>query len=123
MNSLELLEKYPTAAQVVKSWYMGKMLESFADKNVPDDFKEFMRNQGVDNDKIAKMIDGSPRILFDVFDENDIVIQINTKDRFSYSINNAEATSSSWFSRKEAESEAIKIAFEMLNGKIDSNDL
>jgi hypothetical protein len=75
MSGIELLEKYPLAAKVVNEWVMQQMLESFNDESVPEDFKNYMLQQGVDNDKLAVMIDAQPRFLFDVFDHNDVIIQ------------------------------------------------
>jgi hypothetical protein len=73
MNGLELLEKHPLSAKIVRDWFMQKMIESVrGDNGVPEDFKNFMLEQGIENDKIAVMIDGNPRMLFDVFDENDV---------------------------------------------------
>ena len=74
MTGLELLEKYPLAKNVVKDWFMRTMLESFKDENVPEEFKQFMLEQGIEDDKVGKLIDVNVRILFDVFDENDIII-------------------------------------------------
>ena len=101
MTTLELLEQNPHTTLLIKAWYMEKMLESFKDDSVPDDFKEMMRAQPIDDDKIAKMIDGAPRLLFDFFDENNVIIQINTGKVFSYSINEGEVISGGWDNRKE----------------------
>ena len=74
MTGLELLEKYPLAAKVVKDWFLSQMLESFKDSTVPEDFKSYMLEQGIENDKVAVLIDINPRVLLDVFDSNDIII-------------------------------------------------
>jgi len=114
MSGIELLEKHPLAATVVKAWILEQMIESFKDETVPDEFKEYMRQQGVENDKVAVMIDANPRFLFDVFDVNKVFIQINAFKTFSYSINEGDVISGSWNTRKEAEKAAIDVAFEML---------
>lgn len=114
MSGIELLEKHPLAATVVKAWILEQMIESFKDETVPDEFKEYMRQQGVENDKVAVMIDSNPRFLFDVFDVNKVFIQINAYKTFSYSINDGDVISGSWWTRKEAEKAAIDVAFEML---------
>ena len=118
MEATKLLENYPKAAVVVKQWYLEKMLESLNNDALPEDFKEHVRKEGVDDDKIATIIDAGPRALFDVFDENHIYIQINVNaPYFSYSINDEDAVIGSWESRKEAERAAIEQAFELLNIK------
>ena len=118
MNGLELLDEYPKAAIVIKQWYLDKMLESLKDEDLPEDFKEHVRQQGITNENVSKMLEGMPRALFDVFDGQKVVIQINTFPSFSYSINEGDVISGSWETRKEAESAAIKEAFKLLNDKL-----
>jgi len=122
MTGLELLEKYPLAKKVVKEWFMRSMLESFKDENVPEDFKQFMLEQGVEDDKVGKLIDVNVRILFDVFDENDICINIersaNKIVEWSWEISPGHTENSVCKSRKEAEHAAIEKAFEILDSKL-----
>ena len=118
MTTLELLKEYPETTRLIKDWYMRMMLESFKDDSVPEDFKEMMRATPIDDDKISKMIDGAPRLLFDFFDENDVIIQINTGKVFSYSINKGEVISGGWDNRKDSEYASISAAFELLNNNI-----
>ena len=98
------------------------MLESFKDESVPDGFKNYMRDQGVENDKVGVMIDINPRMLLDVFDNNQVFIQINVFNIFSYSINEGDVTSGSWKTRKEAEKAAIETAFNILENKLTSTE-
>jgi len=119
MSGLDLLEKYPLAAKVVSEWVMQQMLESFNDESVPEDFKNYMLQQGVDNDKLAVMIDAQPRFLFDVFDHNDVIIEtiVFPDKTFSCKIGNL-ATTNFWKTRRESEKHAIEGAFEILNNKL-----
>lgn len=119
MTGLELLEKHPHSGEVIRAWFLKQMFESFNDQDVPDEFKDFMREQGVENDKVGKMIDINPRMLFDVFDENDLFIEIFMYPdvTFTCKIGN-EATTKSWKTRKEAELFAIEAAFEMLENQL-----
>jgi len=119
MTGIELLEKHPLTAKVIKDWFLEKMIESFKDEDVPTEFKDFMREQGVENDKVAKMIDANPRMLFDVFDENKIFIEIYMfpDDTFTCKISNG-ATTNSWKTRKEAELFAIEEAFLILEERL-----
>ena len=121
MSGIELLEKYPLAANVIKASILEKMIESFKDDSVPDEFKEHMRQQGVEDDKVAVMIDVQPRFLFDVFDDNSVFIQINVFNTFSYSINEGEVISGSWETRKEAEKAAIEAAFDVLEESLQED--
>jgi hypothetical protein len=119
---LETLQNYPEAAKVVNNYYLEIMLKSLNDDSLPENFKEFVREMGVDNDKIAKIIEGSPRALFDVFDENQIYIEISvSNDKFSYKIypRDAKFLDVIWYdTRKEVEKIAILDAFKLLNDKI-----
>jgi len=118
MSGIELLEKYPLASKVINEWVMQQMLKSFKDESVPEEFKNYMLQQGVENDKLAVMIDSQPRFLFDVFDYNNVLIQINVFKTFSYSINEGDVISGSWETRKECEKHAIAAAFDVLEEKI-----
>lgn len=119
MSGLELLQKYPLAANVIKAWVMEQMLESFKDESVPQEFKDYMREQGVEDDKVAVMIDAQPRFLFDVFDANDVIIEtfVFPDKTFSCKIG-MQATTLSWVTRKEAEKFSIEAAFEILEKKL-----
>jgi hypothetical protein len=95
------------------------MLDSLNDSSLPEDFKSFVKAQDLENDRVATMIDANPRILFDVFDEHNVYIQINvSSSNFSYSINEGDVISGSWENRIEAEKAAIEQAFEILNNKL-----
>lgn len=123
MKGLELLEKHALSAEIVRAWFMERMIESFKDENVPDEFKDFMREQGIDNDKLGTMIDVNPRMLLDVFDANDIIIETSLypNGEFTIKIGN-QATTNSWKTRKEAEIFAIEAAFEILENKLSPKE-
>jgi hypothetical protein len=123
MKGLELLENHPYTAVVVRAWFLEKMIESLQDENVPDDFKNFMREQGIENDKLGVMIDANPRMLLDVFDDNDIVIEtlLYPSKEFTVIIGR-QATTNSWKTRKEAELFAIEAAFEILENKLSPKE-
>lgn len=128
MTGLELLEKYPLAAKVVKDWFMKSMLESFKDESVPEEFKQYMLDQGIEDDKVGKLIDVNVRILFDVFDENDIIIYFMIFSspegvRFSAAIHIGHnevpnPIGKQYNTRKEAEHAAVEKAFEILENKL-----
>jgi hypothetical protein len=123
MTTLELLKEYPETTRLIKDWYMRMMLESFKDDSVPEDFKEMMRATPIDDDKISKMIDGAPRLLFDFFDENEIIIEtVHNGGKWWYSIDGA-STPNFFSSRKEAEYASIEETFQLLNDKIVNSDL
>lgn len=121
MNSIELLEKYPEVTNVINDWYIKKLMESFKESpDVPDDFKKMLLEQRLEKNNISKLIDASSRHLFDLFDEQDVYIQINVNYReknFSYSINES-VIAGNWNTRKAAEDLAVYQAFDLLNKKL-----
>ena len=122
MSSQELLENYGKAASVVKDFYLAKFLESMEDsENLPENFKDFAKEQGIDNDTVSKMIDAMPRALFDAFDAHKVYIQITVdfeNNCFRWSFDGGHVESNDYTSRKEAETAAIEQAFEILNNKL-----
>lgn len=119
MTGLELLEKYPRAASVIKNWLLWKMVEALQNESIDEEFKQYMRDQGIENDKIAPMIDANPRMLFDIFDEHDVIIEtlLYPNREFTIKIGN-QATTNSWKIRKEAELFAVEAAFEILEKQL-----
>lgn len=123
MNGLELLKENPKAALVIKQFYLERLLEGLKDESLPEDFKEIVRQQGIDEEKIAVFIDSSPRNLFDVFDKNKIYIQIGVDYNdggavvFRYSFD-GKVESNDYSSRLDAEKDAIVQAFNLLNEKL-----
>lgn len=117
---LELLQSYPKAAEVVKSYYLELMLETLNDSSLPENFKEHVREKGIDDDRLAKMLNGSPRSMFDVFDDNGIFINVtfDHEDRlFRFSVE-GEVDSQNYLFRKAAEEAAVAEAFKLLNEKL-----
>ena len=103
---------------MIKQWFLDKLLESLKDDSIPENFKEFVRAQDMETDKIATMIEANPRVLFDVFDEHKIYIDISClNDKFLWGIND-DMRNSVYKTRKEAEKAAIEQAFQMLNDKL-----
>jgi hypothetical protein len=119
MTTNELLDLYPVATEVVRDWFMDKMAESFKNQELPKDFKEFMREQGIPNNKLVKLIDVNPRVLFDVFDSNGVIINVvYSNGVFSWDVNTVKSLDS-YSSRREAESAAVQRAFQILHDKLN----
>jgi hypothetical protein len=122
MTGLELLETYPKAAGVIKEFYNNKLIDSMNDSSerVSEEFKEMLKQQSFDNEYVATFIDSNPRFLFDVFDVNEIYIQITVdleNKCFRYSFDGL-IESNDYLTRKEAEARSIETAFEILNNKL-----
>ena len=123
MKAVELLEKYPETAKVINEFYRSKMINSMETEDVPYEFKEMLKEQSFDNEYIATFVDASPRMLFDVFDDNEIYINVTAfpNSLFHYSIVGeiAEVGSTETFNtRLEAEKLVVEQAFEILNEKL-----
>jgi hypothetical protein len=116
---IDILENNPHATEAVREWFTEKMKESLKDQTLPDNFKEFMRQQGLPNDRLLKMFEESPRILFDVFDENNVIINVmHNDDGFIWDVNNVKNVEI-YASRRMAEKAAVQRAFQVLNDKLN----
>jgi hypothetical protein len=124
MTGAELLETYPKAAVAIKEFYYGKMINSLEEDNdIPQEFKDMVKAQQFDSEYVATFIDNNPRFLFDIFDENDIYINVTAfpNKLFIYSLVGEVAevgSTETSNTRKEAEKLVIERAFEILNNKL-----
>lgn len=125
MKTIELLEKYPKAAEVIIKHYSDEFIKATESADIPEEFKEFAKQQQIDSQYVADFIDNNHRGTFDVFDANGVYIEIligyKPKPLFNYIINgdiegNVEAIL--YDTRKEAETAAVEKAFEILNDKL-----
>ncbi len=122
---LELLKNYPEASKVVKAYYLELMLSTMNDESLPENFKEYVKGMSIDDDKISKMLDGSPRSMFDVFDDNGVFINITFDHEFrtfTYSVD-GEVDSQNYLFRKAAEQAAVAEAFKILNARLCQTQL
>lgn len=124
MKAIELLEGHPKAAELIRAWFMEKMIESMQGADdVPEEFKEFMREQGIDNEKLSIMIDAQPRSLFEVFDAKEIFINVfYVVGKFHAQISDNDAETESTI-RKDAEAGIIEHAFRILEEKLTPIDV
>jgi hypothetical protein len=123
MKGIELLEQNPESAKLICSYYLEVMLESLNDDSLPEDFKDHVRSQGMDNNNIAAILDGNPRNLFDFFDDQSLFINIMTEKgkTFSYTIITdtvSVGNTSMSLTRKKTEKEAIITAIGMLETRL-----
>jgi len=122
MSGIDLLNKYTASAEVIRAWFMEKMIESLQTSDVPEDFKNMMRETGIEDDKLSVMIDANPRMLLDVFDDNEIYISIfYTPGIFMASVNQIDIKPK-FNTRKQAELNAIEVAFEILEYKLSPEE-
>jgi len=122
MKTNELLEKHPLTTEVIRKWFFNQMIKSIEiAEDVPEEFKQAMMQEGVSNERLSILIDAQPRTLFDVFDENNIIIVIKYHDNFGFTWAVEEADEQSFYkTRREAESFAIEAAFEILEEQLNN---
>jgi hypothetical protein len=123
MKAIELLEQNPESAKLICRYYLEVMLESLNDESLPEDFKDHVRAQAMDNNNIAAILDGNPRNLFDFFDDQSLFINIMTEKgkTFSYTIiTDTVSVGNTLMSltRKKTEKEAIITAIGMLESRL-----
>ena len=118
LKMLDLIKEYPLAAGAVKGWFVEKVLESLKDDSLPEEFKQFVKDQGVDDAKMSTVFDENPRSLFDVFDDHKVYIDISClNDKFLWGIND-NMNNDVYETRKDADKAAIIEAFKLLNEKL-----
>ena len=119
---IKLLNKNPHSTKEVQAWFLSNLLKT-VDDDMPEEFKEFVKAQQIDDDKLATMIKESPRGLLDVFDEHEIYINIVYQDEvgFVWHLGNPHSeggASVPYNTRKKAEHKAIFKAIEILDNKL-----
>lgn len=123
MEMINLLEEHPKTATVIKQWLLERLLESMKDSSVPEEFKQLAREQGIDNDRVAGILNNTPRALFDIFDSHKIYVEtLHETTGFWWKIKDSKdyirLASDPYPTRKESDSEAIVEAFKLLEEKL-----
>ena len=122
MKGLELLETYPKAAEVITKFFVDQLINSLNDADLPEDFKEFAREQEIGNERVGALIDNQPRGLFDVLDANKVYIEITVivgeNTFFIYHVNGVVNNTPPYHNRRDAEMAAVETAFQILNDKL-----
>lgn len=123
MKTFELLENNPKAYQVIHDYYLNELMSTLDLSEFPEEFDKYVREQGLEMDKVVAIIEANPRNLFDVFDAHNLCINITTEkgENFSYTIVNDHASIGSTFmckTRKEADTAAVEAAIVSLENKL-----
>lgn len=114
------LNKYPLCKKLIFNWYIKKMIESFkGTDNVTDEEVAKAAIQMVDEGLIVRVINNTPRLIFDVLDENDVKVSIFAGETaFRYSFDGGKVESIDYSLRKLAELDALSTGLEMLEDKL-----
>lgn len=120
----ELINAYPKATEVIKGFYLEKLLNSMKNNDgIPEDFKMFARQKGIDDQNLTTMMESAPRQMFDVFDAYELYVEIGVVDGeggFRWRINGSD-WSSTYNLRFEAEVVATSKAYELLEKKLNDD--
>jgi len=131
MKGKELLHTYPEITKIIKDWFTTKMIESMSDKDdVPEEFKNHMKERGADEELLINIIDKNPAALFEVFDSLQVYIGIVVDQLpeteqvvFNYYIcpkgKCIDAEPQEFLNRKDVEHYAMLAAVEYINNNID----
>jgi len=119
LKMLDLLNTHPRAYSIIMEFFTRMMIDSFVNKSVPEEFKEEMKKLGLSKDRMAMIIGGAPRCLFDVFDENEIYIEIyrTQGESFTFNIDGLVEHPNHYQKRKDCELDAIIESFKLLEIK------
>ena len=80
---IKLLADNPHAKKEIQSFFLQKLLNTI-EKDMPEEFKKFVKGQTVDDEKLSTLVVNGPRGLFDVFDKHDIYINIVYQDEVGF---------------------------------------
>ena len=120
MTVKEILVAYPGVTTEIKEWYLEQMLQVLDNTDFSEDFKNAVKEMGIDDDKIERMIQSSPRGTFDFFDKHEIyiVIDVSTNPlQFEY-VPKQGSLIERRNTRIEAELAGVEHAFKLLNEQL-----
>lgn len=122
MNIIKLLKDNPLSAIVIKQWFLDKMIESFkSEKNIPEEYRQQLIEAGVSEDMLERYVQNNPNVLFEIFDNNEIFIEIlRKKSQFTFDINQAQTENKYFLKRKDAEAQAAIQTIIILENKLNT---
>ncbi len=124
MKTFELLENNPKAYQVIHDYYLNELMSTLDLSEFPEEFDKYVREQGLEMDKVVAIIEANPRNLFDVFDNNKIYIDIKADfdGTFQYALLQGTVSElgslEKFKTRKEADAAAVEAAIVSLENKL-----
>jgi hypothetical protein len=119
----KLFEECPLTLEVVADFFLKELLSSIKDSNnVPEEFKDLLKEKGVIETQLQTIVSTSPRLYFDVFDHHKVLITIiplQEVDNVRFMVKIGDNPPGKLFNtRKEADSDAISQAFYILEDKL-----
>ena len=118
MYTVELLNESQFAKPVILNWFKQQMLNSFQGTELTKEQIEQYIEDTLAEKTFVELININPRMMFDVFDENEIFIRIIPDNNLFFScIDDEKRTRHK--TRKEAELSGIIEATKILNNKLE----
>lgn len=114
MSGKELLEYNPLVCKKIKEW-VEEEIKTKNTETIPSEFLQSIIDYNLDEINLGKSIDRNPRFFFDLFDDNNVIIEIILcLDKTFYCKIRNETYTNSWKTRKECEKFALENAFKIL---------
>ena len=118
MYTVELLNESKFAKPVILNWFKQQMLNSFQETELTKEQIEQYIEDTLAEKTFVELININPRMMFDVFDENEIFIRIIPDNSLFFSrVDSLEHVEN--FTRKGAELSGIIEATKILNNKLE----
>ena len=113
------IDNYPKSKEILKEYLLKNITHP---ENTPEEVIKAVKEFAVGDERIQQIITIDPNILFEFFDNNKVYIQIgvdNTLDvKFAFSLDFGKTYSDLYYTRKQAETEAVLEAFKLLEEKL-----
>ena len=118
MYTVELLNESKFAKPVILNWFKQQMLNSFQGTELTKEQIEQYIEDTLAEKTFVELININPRMMFDVFDENEIFIRIIPDNGLFFScVNSSEHVEN--ITRRGAELSGIIEATKILNNKLE----
>ena len=118
MYTVELLNESKFAKPVILNWFKQQMLNSFQETELTKEQIEQYIEDTLAEKTFVELININPRMMFDVFDENEIFIRIIPENDLYFSRVDSEEHVEN-ITRKDAELSGIIEATKILNNKLE----
>ena len=118
MYTVELLNESKFAKSVILNWFKQQMLNSFQGTELTKEQIEQYIEDTLAEKTFVELININPRMMFDVFDENEIFIRIIPNNGLYFSRVDLEEHVEN-ITRKGAELSGIIEATKILNNKLE----
>ena len=120
----KLLEENPLVTEAIQKWMIEKLEENVASASLTKEMQESFKSYVISIDKLIDILGNNPRTLFDFFDLYEIyILPFRRGGNFSATINGAPLFKEDTFvERKDAERQAAKEAFPLLEQMLDTDE-